>query len=150
MTCEEGDVFDLGDGQQIEAIYTPGHASGGLSFLDVKNRILFTGGMHSDNTFIVGGNTFYPYECTMEAFKDGLERLRNKYLHRFDQIFAGHEIVPLDSCYINDELQAVKDVLADRNCCEASWTDDEGKTVCRHMVRDAGIRYYPDESFFMK
>ena len=148
MTCDDGHVFDLGGGYQVEVIYTPGHASGGLSFLDVQNRILFTGGMHSDNTFIFGGNTFFPYECTMEAFKDGLETLVEKHLHRFDRIFAGHEIVPLDAGYVTEELQAVKDVLADPGCCEASWQNEAGRTVCRHMVGEAGIRYYLDTSFY--
>ena len=148
MTCDDGHVFDLGGGYQVEVIYTPGHASGGLSFLDVQNRILFTGGMHSDNTFIFGGNTFFPYECTMEAFKDGLETLVEKHLHRFDRIFAGHEIVPLDASYVTEELQAVKDVLADPGCCEASWQNEAGRTVCRHMVGEAGIRYYLDTSFY--
>lgn len=148
MTCDDGDVFDLGGGSKIEVIYTPGHASGGLSFLDIENRILFTGGMHSDNTFIFGGNTFFPYECTMEAFRDGLERLQAQHLHRIDRIFAGHEIVPLSGSYITEELQAVKDVLADPNCCEASWQNAAGRTVCRHMVGEAGIRYYLDTSFY--
>ena len=148
MTCDDGYVFNLGGGHEVEVIYTPGHASGGLSFLDLKHKILFTGGMHSDNTFIFGGNTFYPYECTMEAFKDGLETLVSKHLHRFDLIFAGHEVVPLPSSYVVEELRAVKDVLENPHCCEASWQNEAGRTVCRHMVGEAGIRYYLDTSFY--
>ena len=147
MTCQDGDVFDLGD-TKIEVIYTPGHASGGLSFLDTEKRILFTGGMHSDNTFIFGGNPYFPYECTLEAFRDGLETLVEKHLTRFDRIFAGHEIVPLESSYVVDELQAVKDVLEQPGCCEASWENAAGRTVYRHMVGEAGIRYYLDTSFY--
>lgn len=148
MTCDDGHVFDLGGGHEVEVIYTPGHASGGLSFLDLKHGILFTGGMHSDNTFIFGGNPFYPYECTMEAFQEGLEWLVEEHIGRFDRIFAGHEVVPLPSSYIVEELQAVNDVLENPHCCEASWQSEAGRTVCRHMVGQAGIRYYLDTSFY--
>ena len=149
MTCNDGDVFDLGGGYGIEVIYTPGHASGGLSFLDPQNRILFTGGLHSDNTVISGTNPWYPYECTLESFLEGLQRLQKDFSSRFDRIFAGHEIVPLDSSYIDGEIRAVEDVLADRNCYEASWENNAGKMMYRHMVGQAGIRFL-DSAFYRK
>ena len=145
FVCEEGDSFDLGGGYRLEVIYTPGHASGGISLLDPQSRILFTGGMHSDNTVISGVNKYYPKECTVEAFLRGLEHLEEGYSGRFDRIFAGHEIVPLDASYISDEIRACRDVLADRGCFEASWETGSG-LMYRHMVGEAGIRF-TDKSF---
>ena len=139
--CEDGHVFDLGGGYKVEVIYTPGHASGGISFLDPQSRILFTGGMHSDNTVISGVNKYYPAECTMEAFLTGLERLKREFYDRFDCIFPGHEIVPLDKSYILDEIQACRDVIADHTCYEASWPTASGAMMYRHMVGSAGIRF---------
>ena len=139
--CQDGDVFDLGGGYQVEVIFTPGHASGGISFLDPQRRILFTGGMHSDNTVISGINRFFPDECTIPAFLRGLERLEKEFYHRFDRIFAGHEIVPLDKSYILDEIQVCRDLIADRNCYEASWDNGNGAKMYRHMVGEAGIRF---------
>ena len=141
LTCQDGDVLDLGGGYRVEVVYTPGHASGGISILDPQSRILFTGGMHSDNTVISGINRYYPYECTLPAFLEGLERLEAEFTHRFDRIFAGHEIVPLDKSYISDEIQACRDVLADHSCYEASWTTAAGTTMYRHMTGTAGIRF---------
>lgn len=141
IPCEDGDIFNLGDGYRVEVIYTPGHASGGISILDPQSRILFTGGMHSDNTVISGINKYYPDNCTVEAFLKGLERLEKDYFDSFDRIFAGHEIVTLDKSYISAEIQACKDVIADHNCCEASWQTAAGATMRRHMVGEAGIRF---------
>lgn len=141
MVCNDGDIFDLGGGYGIQVIYTPGHASGGISLLDPRNRILFTGGMHSDNTVISGVNSFYPYECTLQAFLEGLERLEKEFLPRFDRIFAGHEIVPLDSSYILDEAQACRDLLADPGCYEDAWVTPAGTTMYRHISGTAGIRF---------
>lgn len=146
LTCQDGDVFDLGGGYKVEVIYTPGHASGGISILAPQSRILFTGGMHSDNTVISGINKFYPEECTVQAFLKGLERLEKEFYHRFDRIFAGHEIVPLDKSYILDEMQVCKDVIADHSCCEAAWKTAAGANMYRHMVGNAGIRFM-DTSF---
>ena len=146
FVCNDGDVFDLGQGYELEVIYTPGHASGGISLLDPQSRILFTGGMHSDNTVISGINEYYPNECTINAFLHGLERLERDFSGSFDRIFAGHEIVPLDVSYIRDEIVACRDVLADRNCYEASWETEGGGRMYRHMVGEAGIRF-TDKSF---
>jgi glyoxylase-like metal-dependent hydrolase (beta-lactamase superfamily II) len=41
-TFEEGDIIDLG-GRRLEVIFTPGHSPGSACFLDLDNRLLFTG-----------------------------------------------------------------------------------------------------------
>ena len=138
--CEDCHVFDLGGGHLIEAIGTPGHAPGGLSFLDHRNRILFTGGMHSDCTVIAGNDRYCREMNTVEAFLEGLEKLQERHGGAFDRIFAGHEIVPLDSSYIVDQMQACRDVIADRGCYE-STQQFMGQTLYRHEYASAGLRF---------
>lgn len=41
-TFEDGDIIELG-GRRLEVIFTPGHSPGSACFLDLDNRLLFTG-----------------------------------------------------------------------------------------------------------
>ena len=38
---KDGDVFDLGGGEKLRIIFTPGHQPGGVVILEEKNRGLF-------------------------------------------------------------------------------------------------------------
>ncbi len=52
LPLHEGDVIDLG-GRKVMVFETPGHTPGGLSFLDVRERILYTGDACNMNTLLV-------------------------------------------------------------------------------------------------
>ena len=41
QTLQDGDIFDLGDGERLRAIYAPGHQPDGVVFYEEKNRGLF-------------------------------------------------------------------------------------------------------------
>lgn len=43
LTPDDGEIFDLGEGIELEALLTPGHAPHHLSFLERGNKILFIG-----------------------------------------------------------------------------------------------------------
>lgn len=142
IPCVDGDSFDLGDGNIIEIIHTPGHASGGISLLDRKNRILFTGAMHSGNTIVAGTAELYREYNTVESFLVSLERLKEHYFDSFDWIFTSHEIPVLDKTYILEEIQACKDVIDNHVLNENKVIEKNGRIRYCHMVGDAGIRYY--------
>jgi glyoxylase-like metal-dependent hydrolase (beta-lactamase superfamily II) len=40
---EGGEVFDLGDGLELEVVYAPGHSTGNICILDRKNKVLAQG-----------------------------------------------------------------------------------------------------------
>jgi glyoxylase-like metal-dependent hydrolase (beta-lactamase superfamily II) len=42
---EDGEILDLGDGIEIEAVFTPGHAPGHLVYLERRSRIAHAGDM---------------------------------------------------------------------------------------------------------
>ncbi len=142
VPCREGDCFDLGDGQMIEVIETPGHAAGGISLLDRKNRILFTGAMHSGNTIVAGTQEMYRERNTVEAFLEALETIKDTYYDSFDKIFSTHEIPVLDKTYMLDEIQACKDVIADHTCSERTVIEAQGRVQYCHMVASAGLRFF--------
>ena len=52
----EGDTFELGN-RSLEVISTPGHTSGGASFLDKTQRILFSGDIVGDSVLLFGRST---------------------------------------------------------------------------------------------
>ena len=55
----EGDVIDLG-GRKVVDYETPGHTPGGISFLDVKERIIYTGDACNGNTLLSSGDRVKP------------------------------------------------------------------------------------------
>ena len=142
LTCEEGHIFDLGGGHLVEVLHTPGHAPGGLSFLDRKNRILFSGAMHSGNTLITAAE--YDTEMsTVESFLESLERLCSRCGDDFDCVYAGHEIVPLERSYIDDEMNVCREIIRDHDCYE--FTQPLlGKIFRTHVSGSAGIRFSED------
>lgn len=52
LPLHEGDVIDLG-GRKVVVYETPGHTPGGLSFLDVRERIIYTGDACNINTLVL-------------------------------------------------------------------------------------------------
>ena len=142
VPCKEGDFFDLGSGQRIEVIYTPGHAAGGISFLDHKNRILFTGAMHSGNTVIAGTQEIYREFNTVETFWEALEYIKETCFDSFDWIFSTHEIPVLEKGYMVEQMEACRDVMEDHLCYEKKEIDRNGHVRYCHMVGSAGVRFY--------
>lgn len=54
LPLKENDVIDLG-GRKVVVYETPGHTQGGLSFLDVRERIIYTGDACNGNTLLLFG-----------------------------------------------------------------------------------------------
>lgn len=43
MGVEDGHIFDLGDGYEVELVMLPGHSPGQSGYYDHHNHIIFTG-----------------------------------------------------------------------------------------------------------
>ena len=77
---EEGYVFELGN-RPVEVLHIPGHTPGGISLMDDKNRILFSGDCCNVNTLVMG--------CSINTLLKGVRKvIANR--GRFDQNFNGH------------------------------------------------------------
>lgn len=84
---EEGDVIDLGD-RQVAVYETPGHTPGGISFLDVRERILFNGDALNGNTLLCSFGVVDP-QCGVDTLLDTAQKLKS--LEPFyDRSYNGH------------------------------------------------------------
>lgn len=84
---KEGDIIDLG-GRKIVVYETPGHTPGGLSFLDVRERMIFTGDACNSNTLLSSTDRVKPRSGvdTLLATAEKLKSLEPYY----DRNYNGH------------------------------------------------------------
>ena len=88
LPLQEGDVIDLG-GRQVVVYETPGHSPGGLSFLDVRERILFVGDACNGNTLMLPfGGTIGPRQ-TVSALLETCRKIQRLEPY-FDRNYNGH------------------------------------------------------------
>lgn len=111
----DGFLFSLGEGYEIELIFTAGHASGHCMFLDKKNRLLFAGDDIISMRIGIGGpapGDPYGQFATVNAYHQQLCKLANR-LDDFDYIFPGHFIFELENYVIEDLVAATASILQD-------------------------------------
>ncbi len=91
----EGDHFDLGD-RALEAIATPGHTRGSMSFLDIQTGSLFSG------DFIYPGSIYAHFnDSDTEQYVESLDKIWHHH-QTFDSIFGAHNEYPVPRSYIRD------------------------------------------------
>ena len=137
----EGKQFDLGGGHVIEAVHTPGHAPGGASFIDHRNRFLFIGAVHTNYIRIGGRPGPFGEYGKVRPFLESLYRLKEKHWNEFDRIFPAHEIIDLPKTFLDDQIKACEDILANPDCYEFTAQNRRGGIVKYHGVGDAGVGY---------
>ena len=84
----DGETIDLGD-RRVMVFETPGHTPGGLSFLDVRERIMITGDACNGNTLLLSfGGEPHPKQTltTLRATAEKLVSLEPLY----DRNYNGH------------------------------------------------------------
>ena len=81
---KEGDSFDLG-GVTIRIYACPGHTRGSLVMLIPEERLLLLGDACNGFTFL-----FEDYALSIEEYREGLIRLREKVRGTFDTVLASH------------------------------------------------------------
>lgn len=95
----EGSRFNLGD-RVLEAIATPGHTHGSMSFLDSATHSLFCG------DFVIYNGPLYAHfeDSDFNEYLDSLDKLLNCF-DRFNLMYPAHKDYPLP----NDWLVSVRD-----------------------------------------
>ncbi|MFC1553441.1 MBL fold metallo-hydrolase [candidate division KSB1 bacterium] len=80
---DEGTLIDLG-GRVLETIYTPGHSPGSACFLDIENRLLFTG-----DHFFPGPLYAYPADVNIDDYIASIKKIAAR-IDEYDYVLAGH------------------------------------------------------------
>lgn len=107
LELEDGMVFPLGE-VQLEAIHTPGHTRGCVSFLDRRHKRLFGG-----DSFHSQVQLFFPYSAPVEVYAQSIQRIQGLSTE-FEGIYGGHGAVPLG-------LGCLEDL---EDCCERALTGE--------------------------
>lgn len=113
IPCSDGDVFKLGDGQDIEVLFTPGHDSGHICLLDYKSGFLFAGDCISEEDIHIEGpwdGQPYPAFSMPSAYLDSVQKLYAR-ISEFDTIFASHGTAALSCDVLKPILDAANSVV---------------------------------------
>ena len=110
IEMEDGFVFRLGEGHEVEVIHMPGHAAGGCMLLDRKYNLLFSGdAVVFTPTLIIGRfpAPYYPEYLTVTAFRDALKKALPR-CKNVKKLYTGHSVQGISPVYLTDMI----------NCCE--------------------------------
>lgn len=125
VPIEEGYVFDLGGGHELEVLHTPGHTAGGIVLLEKKRRMLFTGdSLVRTPTLIFFGESEL---CTVEAYGEHLKALAERK-GEFDALYPGHNLTP-QPVQILDDMIALCDQILENPGRFGRWDDPFGDRV---------------------
>ena len=103
FSIENGQRFDLGD-RILEALATPGHTRGSMSFLDHRTRSLFVGDLVFRDTFFVQFEDSDP-----EEYIRSLEKVLSRS-ETFDRIYPAHGEYPLPKAFLNTVMEAFQKI----------------------------------------
>lgn len=149
--CEDGHIFDLGGGHQVELVWLPGHTQGHAAYLDKHHHALFAGdGAVSAGSGMRGGiNRRLPnvgYAC-VEKYRDSLQKLVER-IEEIDFVYPAHCVTQVDSSCLESILEAANEILANPASFhrERIRARNDGSTVCEkiHYVKGYGAITYRD------
>lgn len=143
---DDGHLFDLGDGYQVEAILLPGHTPGQCAYYDHQNHTIFIG-----DTTGIGKATqeepFYEF-CTVQALHDALIKLQPRF-DEIEGVFPGHGMLDQSSLTLQYLLDATEAVLQNPEnydvCKEIVHGKGEVKKSClKYIYQGTALRYNLD------
>jgi glyoxylase-like metal-dependent hydrolase (beta-lactamase superfamily II) len=102
---KEGDQIDLGQGQELQIISTPGHSPDSISLLDNKERLLFVG-----DAFYQGPILLYRPETNLQDYLISLEKLA-KISTTVDLILPGHNMPNVEPKLLIKAALAMREVM---------------------------------------
>lgn len=148
LPLHEGEIIDLG-GRKVVVYETPGHTPGGLSFLDVKERIIYTGDACNINTLVLDMGIRQP-KMSIETLLKTAEKIAS--LEPFyDRNYNGHVgYDAISSCrsqgysVARDLASLCRDILSGEETGTASELVVPGFSPIQtiHAIRGAaGVRY---------
>lgn len=121
VAMEDGFVFRLGEGHEVEVIHMPGHAAGGCMLLDRKYNLLFSGdAVVFTPTLIIGRfpAPYYPEYLTVTAFRDALKKALPK-CQNVKKLYTGHSVQGISPVYLTDMMDCCEKIIAHPDQCEA-------------------------------
>lgn len=114
---KDGDVFDLGEGYEVEVVHLPGHTAGQSGFFDHQTGCMFIG-----DTTSAFGPTYEPEHgefCTINALRDALVRFQPRF-GQVSGVFPGHGTFDLHACTLQYILDTCNVIIA-----HPDWYDDK-------------------------
>lgn len=114
VAMEDGFVFRLGEGHEVEVIHMPGHAAGGCMLLDRKYNRLFSGdAVVFTPTLIIGKfpAPYYPEYLTVTAFRDALKKALPK-CQNVKKLYTGHSVQGISPVYLTDMMDCCEKIIA--------------------------------------
>jgi glyoxylase-like metal-dependent hydrolase (beta-lactamase superfamily II) len=147
-----GCLFDLGEGHQVELVWTAGCTPGHSMFLDRKRRRLFAGdGVSSDaigcGTGFAPGKPHGQY-ATLTAYRSSLAKLVGR-IDEFDYLFPGHFMPNLENNVLVEILGTLDAIIADprKYNYEAEHVGADGvkRTAMHRYVRGFGTIAYTED-----
>lgn len=120
VAMEDGFVFRLGEGHEVEVIHMPGHAAGGCMLLDRKYNLLFSGdAVVFTPTLIIGKfpAPYYPEYLTVTAFRDALKKALPK-CQNVKKLYTGHSVQGISPVYLTDMIDCCEKIIAHPDQCE--------------------------------
>ena len=95
FTINDGEIFDLGT-RCLEAIATPGHSEGSMSFFDSLSGILFSG----DLVFKGGYLDIQYTDSSINEYITSLRKLEGR-INDIKLVFPSHNVAPIPVDYIS-------------------------------------------------
>lgn len=114
IAMEDGFVFRLGEGHEVEVIHMPGHAAGGCMLLDRKYNLLFSGdAVVFTPTLIIGRfpAPYYPEYLTVTAFRDALKKAIPR-CKNVKKLYTGHSVQGISLVYLTDMMDCCEKIIA--------------------------------------
>lgn len=114
IAMEDGFVFRLGEGHEVEVIHMPGHAAGGCMLLDRKYNLLFSGdAVVFTPTLIIGRfpAPYYPEYLTVTAFRDALKKALPR-CKNVKKLYTGHSVQGISPVYLTDMIDCCEKIIA--------------------------------------
>ena len=126
----DGHCFQLGDGEMVEVIHTPGHTPGGCMLLDHKSGILYSGdAVLSTPTLVIDRfpNTWFPELMTITAFQDSLVKNLPR-LEKVTKLCPGHGKQGIDKGYLTEMIDCLGCIIQHPEQHETyDYVDDPGQ-----------------------
>jgi hydroxyacylglutathione hydrolase len=131
---KDGEIIDLG-GRKLKVIEVPGHTPGSIVFLDVSNKILFSGD-HINCPIWLFLNGCLPVETYLKS----LEKIKESS-GDFNKIYPGHND-PLDNDFLDELIICCKSIL-DGKCNTEKYVSSAGDAM-KCQYKRAIIAFNPD------
>jgi glyoxylase-like metal-dependent hydrolase (beta-lactamase superfamily II) len=84
----EGDVFDLGNGEKLKVIFAPGHQPDGIVIFEEKNKGLFINDLVGN--FLPDADALYPLNPPLSDHQLGIESLEKILDLPLNYLYLGH------------------------------------------------------------